>query len=402
MYFIFSFLRIIRPNSSFMNKTGRCAPDVIVGGNGKVVLFDLVVSVPAQKLFLIGPHKKLWIVPATPPLQKDTVFFPKYFDAKASSCTYSCPQTEVFTQSCVVPAKSSMEFLNDPIENVNIAICDIPTSTMQSLARGEHINTSLVFSLFGGEQISIPDLRVCYIPPRTKVVPYISLCCIIRNEARYLVEWIEYSRMIGIEHFYLYDHGSDDNTLDILAPYVSAGIATWHNWSFPGYPQREAHSHCTHRYAHMTRWLGLIDVDEFLVPVKAETLAPILRHFAAEPVVLRLSAAMFGTSGHVERPPGLVIASYTRRNASTHWPHNPQHKVFFRPGDGYVYLPSIHAVDISAEVAQQVDLHEHDAYYNHYRTKSLAYDEIMGYESSEEDLKISLTINNWAKFYHRK
>lgn len=122
----------------------------------------------------------------------------------------------------------------------------------------------------------------------------------------------------------------------------------------------------------MTRWLGLMDVDEFIVPVKVNTLAPILHYFATENVVLRLSAAMFGTSGHVERPPGLVIASYTRKNTSTHWPHNPQHKVLFRPGDGYVYLPSIHAVDITSEGVQQVDLHEHDAYYNHYRTKSLA------------------------------
>jgi hypothetical protein len=55
----------------------------------------------------------------------------------------------------------------------------------------------------------------------------------------------------------------------------------------------------------------------------------------------------------------------------------------------------------------QYDVHDCVSRYSladalHYRIKSLAYDEIMGYESSEEDLKISLTINNWAKFYYRK
>ena len=108
----------------------------------------------------------------------------------------------------------------------------------------------------------------------------------------------------------------------------------------------------------MTRWLGLIDVDEFILPVKADSIIQVLQFFANEPVVIRLSAAMFGTSGHIERPPGLVVASYTRRNMSSHWPHNPQHKVFFRPGDNYVYLPSIHAVDIATEATHQVKHNE--------------------------------------------
>lgn len=56
--------------------------------------------------------------------------------------------------------------------------------------------------------------------------------------------------------------------MQVLAPYVEAGIATVHNWSWAGYPQREAHMHCTHRYAHLTSWLGLMDVDEFVIPVK--------------------------------------------------------------------------------------------------------------------------------------
>ncbi|EKX54372.1 hypothetical protein GUITHDRAFT_58574, partial [Guillardia theta CCMP2712] len=136
------------------------------------------------------------------------------------------------------------------------------------------------------------------------------LCCIIRDEARYLEEWIEYSRMIGVNHFFLYDHGSKDDTREILARYVEEGIVTVHNWSFPGYPQREAHTHCTHRYGHLTSWLGLMDVDEFLVPVRSDSIDWLLSYFEHDLVVLRFSAMMFGTSGHEEMPQGLVVENY--------------------------------------------------------------------------------------------
>jgi hypothetical protein len=368
-------------HNAYNAENGRCLSDVINGGNGKVVIFDVAVSVPSRRLYIIGPHKKLWIVPEAPSLQKDTVSFPRYFVRgrneirEGSYCTYSCPLEQFAARKrpddCTPPLHSAMDFLNDPIENVNVALCDIPVRIMSQLLIGVRVTVSLSFRSFGDGDIFIADLPVCAPPPASNPIPYVSLCCIIRNEARYLVEWIEYSRMIGVEHFYLYDHASDDNTLEVLAPYISAGIATWHNWSFPGYPQREAHSHCTHKYAHTTKWLGLFDVDEFIVPVKVDTIIPILQYFGSDQVVLRLSAAMFGTSGHIERPLGLVIASYTMRNITTHWPNNPQHKVFFRPGDNYVLLPSIHAVDIVSESTVQVDLHEHDLYYNHYRTKSV-------------------------------
>lgn len=45
------------------------------------------------------------------------------------------------------------------------------------------------------------------VPPKY----YLALVSFFRNEARFLKEWIEFYRMIGVEHFYLYNHLSDDN-----------------------------------------------------------------------------------------------------------------------------------------------------------------------------------------------
>ena len=248
---------------------------------------------------------------------------------------------------------------------------------MEALHRGAAVNVSVTLvpmdKSAGQQNVVLPSMPVCVADgagSRGKPPVYASLCCIIRNEARYLEEWIEYSRMIGVEHFYLYDHASTDSTRAVLSGYIDAGIVTLHQWEFPGYPQREAHAHCTHRYAHATSWLGLMDVDEFIVPVHHSTLVPLLTYFELEPVVLRLQAAMFGTSGHDVRPEGLVVENYVVRNLTSYWPINPQHKVWFRPGGNVAVLPSIHAVDVVAEGVTHLDIHENDAYYNHYRTKS--------------------------------
>ena len=39
----------------------------------------------------------------------------------------------------------------------------------------------------------------------------LSLTLIVKNEAFYIKEWIEFHRMIGVTHFYIYDNESSDD-----------------------------------------------------------------------------------------------------------------------------------------------------------------------------------------------
>ena len=43
----------------------------------------------------------------------------------------------------------------------------------------------------------------------------VSICAIFKNEALYLKEWIEFHRIVGIEHFYMYNNNSEDNFREI-------------------------------------------------------------------------------------------------------------------------------------------------------------------------------------------
>jgi hypothetical protein len=152
---------------------------------------------------------------------------------------------------------------------------------------------------------------------------YLSVCAIYRNEAPYLREWIEFHRLMGVERFYLYDTGSDDDHLRVLRPYADEGMAVLHDWStrvdyrqspfeYIAKGQLAAYDHCLREYGDRSRWVAFIDVDEFLFPPQGGTLTDVLPEYEHWPAV-GVNWAIFGPSGHRLKPPGLVTESYLKR-----------------------------------------------------------------------------------------
>ncbi len=93
----------------------------------------------------------------------------------------------------------------------------------------------------------------------------VSICAIFLNEAPYMKEWIEFHRMIGIEHFYLYNNMSTDGYKSVLEKYIDEGIVTLIDWDVP-HGQISAYKDCVKRFLVESRWIGFIDLDEFVVP----------------------------------------------------------------------------------------------------------------------------------------
>jgi hypothetical protein len=48
---------------------------------------------------------------------------------------------------------------------------------------------------------------------------WLAVCTIVRNEARYMKEWIENHLLEGVTMFFIYDNGSTDNLREILKPF---------------------------------------------------------------------------------------------------------------------------------------------------------------------------------------
>jgi hypothetical protein len=148
---------------------------------------------------------------------------------------------------------------------------------------------------------------------------YLAVCTVYRDDATYLREWIEFHRLVGVERFFLYDNGSEDDHRDALAPYLESGVAVLHDWPVPvvggtGRPSGtiRAFDDCLDRHSADARWIAFLDVDEFLFSPEGGRVSDLLREYEEAPGVC-VHRAEFGTSGHKTRPEGLVIENFVHR-----------------------------------------------------------------------------------------
>ena len=128
----------------------------------------------------------------------------------------------------------------------------------------------------------------------------VSICAIFKNEAIYLKEWIEYHKIVGVEHFYLYNNNSEDNYEDILKPYIADGQVTLTQWP-QNQAQTQCYQDCTVRFSSETEWLAFIDIDEFIVPNTTDNIYDYLKPFQQNRPVVIAYWKMFGTSGKITR-----------------------------------------------------------------------------------------------------
>lgn len=143
----------------------------------------------------------------------------------------------------------------------------------------------------------------------------VAVVAIVRDEERYIEEWLDYHVAVGARHFYMYDNHSTDRTAALLAQGRWAGRITvmpWRNFDAAIRIQNAAYNHALANFGPLHRWMAFIDVDEFIVPKRSNTLTEALKELDDLPAV-SIAWHMFGPSGHATRPPGLVIENYLER-----------------------------------------------------------------------------------------
>jgi hypothetical protein len=148
-------------------------------------------------------------------------------------------------------------------------------------------------------------------PIGTRPPTFLAVAAIFRNEAPYLAEWVTFHRLMGVERFYLYDNLSTDHWRSALEPELRSGVVEVIPWpAEPG--QFSAYEDCVERHRLDTRWIAFLDVDEFLFSPTRRPLPAVLSDYATHPGVVA-NWRVFGTSGHGQRPNGLVTESYLYR-----------------------------------------------------------------------------------------
>ncbi len=165
----------------------------------------------------------------------------------------------------------------------------------------------------------------------------ISICAIFRNEASFLKEWIEYHKIVGVEHFYLYNNRSEDHYQEVLEPYLKAEEVTLIDWpySYTGLEQwyriqAKSYMHCANRALGKTEWLAFIDLDEFIVPVEEESLKDLLDSYRSYGG-LKVNWVLFGTSNLKTLDPSTPMISQLLMRAPYDLPRNKLIKTIARP-----------------------------------------------------------------------
>ncbi len=170
----------------------------------------------------------------------------------------------------------------------------------------------LRYGLVRGLKLRLKLRREKDTPPKY----YLAVCAIAKNEGPYFREWIEWHRAAGVEKFYIYDNESTDDTKAVLAPYIESGLVDY--LYLEGTKQQlPAYDDCFDRHRLEARWIAVIDLDEFIVPVKDKTIPEFLRRFEEFPAV-EINWLIYGSGGARTKEAGGVMQRFRKHSVPGH------------------------------------------------------------------------------------
>ena len=135
---------------------------------------------------------------------------------------------------------------------------------------------------------------------------YLSICAIFKDESLSMKEWVEYHRLVGVDHIYLYNNNSTDDSCKILQPYINEGYVTLIDWPMAPPSQAQAYNDFKKKYIDETNWVAFIDLDEYICPKKAFDIKDLLKDFESYPSLL-VYWRMFGSSGEISHDKDRLI-----------------------------------------------------------------------------------------------
>lgn len=144
---------------------------------------------------------------------------------------------------------------------------------------------------------------------------YLAACCTVKNEASIIKEWMAFHRAAGIEKLIIIDNGSDDETAEIIKTFRDQDSVELISWPTKT-SQVEMYDYILKQKIGEIEWCAFIDADEFLYPSTGYDIRSIIPQYGhpGHPIgAIAVHWHIYGSSGHLEKPDGLVIENYTKR-----------------------------------------------------------------------------------------
>jgi Glycosyl transferase family 2 len=137
----------------------------------------------------------------------------------------------------------------------------------------------------------------------------------VRNEERDIAEWLAYHLAVGFDACLVFDNLSTDRTAEIVRKFRRRFDVRLTDWpaTGPG-TQRRAYRECLTSFGQEFEWISFTDADELLMPRQGDVKTLLASH--GDSAAVAVNWAMFGSSGHTTRPPGLMMETFRRRAKS--------------------------------------------------------------------------------------
>lgn len=164
--------------------------------------------------------------------------------------------------------------------------------------------------------------------------PFLTVGAVFRRETRYLREWLAFHELMGVDKFYLFCHAMPED--DPRDRDDARRVAREFNTVFVQFNeivdfQMKANNGMLEMArAEGAEWLAILDLDEFLFPVKPkQTVASWLRPCDSEIAGFAVWWRCYGTSG-LQYPPMLQTEAFIHR-AKDGDQCNYTHKFILKP-----------------------------------------------------------------------
>jgi hypothetical protein len=205
---------------------------------------------------------------------------------------------------------------------------------------------------------------------------YLSVGAMFRNESDSIIEWIKHYLYHGVDHIYLINDNSDDDTVSKIQEYIDKGLITLYHVKEPYYEGRQRNLYNRLFLPHLqkkdTQWLLVIDLDEYVWSPKAVHLGDVLRMGCEHLGQIQIHQLLFGSNGHVKQPDSLVKHFTKREN---------EYRIcgkFFLNSNFEFSSINVHYADFANPVymsdANVFMLISHDWFiYNHYNCQSVEF-----------------------------